>query len=70
MSKNKKDIDHKKVGKYLGIPAQMLATMGFGVFAGMKLDKVFNFNFPILTLLFTIVFVILAIYVAIKDLIK
>jgi len=62
--------DPKKFGKYLNLPFQMLAIIGVGVWGGIKLDQLFNFKFPLLTLILTILAVILAIYYAIKDLIK
>jgi F0F1-type ATP synthase assembly protein I len=52
------------------MPAQMLAIIGLGVFAGLQLDKICNFKYPIFTILFALISVILAIYYFIKDLIK
>jgi F0F1-type ATP synthase assembly protein I len=68
--KKNKQIDKRNVGKYLTLPFQMLAIIGLGAFGGIKLDKALNFEFPIFTLLFTIIAVVLAIYYVIKDLIK
>jgi hypothetical protein len=48
----------------------MIATMLIGVFGGIELDKWLNLNFPVFTLLLTIISVILAIYLAIKDFIR
>jgi hypothetical protein len=41
-----------------------------GVFGGFKLDKLVNIKFPIFTVLFSLISVGLAIYFAIKDLLK
>lgn len=68
--KIKKPKDPKNFGKYLNIPFQMLVIIGLGVFGGIKLDEYFNFDFPVCTLILTIIAVILAIYHSIKDLIK
>ncbi len=66
------DLDKKKaklrsVGKYLGLSSQMLIILLAGVFGGIELDKVIEIGFPIFTVVFSIVALVLAIYVAIKD---
>jgi hypothetical protein len=45
----------------------MIAIILVGVFGGLYLDKLFNFSFPVFTLPFSLIFVGLAIYIAIKD---
>lgn len=49
---------------------QMAAIITGGVFAGIKLDKWLQLKFPIFTLVFTLLSVFLAIYYFIKDSIK
>ena len=60
----------KNYAKYSSIPFQMIAIICLGIFAGIKLDKFLVFKFPVFTLLFSVLSVILAIYFAIKDFIK
>ncbi|OQX99914.1 MAG: hypothetical protein B6I24_01300 [Bacteroidetes bacterium 4572_128] len=79
MKKKKKEkalenSQHKKAkknlniyAKYSAIAFQMFAIILIGVFGGWKLDEFFNFQFPIFTLILTILSVILSIYYAIKD---
>ncbi len=67
---NKRIKKTKNIGKYLNIPFQMLAVIALGVFAGIKLDDLLNFDLPIFTVLLSVVAVVLAIYSAIKDFLK
>jgi len=46
----------------------MMAIIFIGVFGGIKFDYWLNFNFPIFTVALSVVSVVLAIYIAIKDL--
>jgi len=64
--KKKKLPDLNKLGKYLNLPFQMLAIIALGVFGDIKLDKTNNWEFPVFTLIFTILAVGLAIYYAIR----
>jgi len=48
----------------------MLAIIGIGVFGGIKIDEWLQTSFPIFTVILSFLSVILAIYYAIKDLIK
>ena len=48
----------------------MLAVILGGVFTGHWIDTHTGWRFPVLTTLFTILAVVLAIYLAIKDLLK
>jgi hypothetical protein len=49
----------------------MLVIILLGVFGGMKLDEsVGSIDFPLFTLVFTVLAVFLAIYFAIKDFIR
>lgn len=56
--------------KYTGIAFQMIIIILAGVFLGIKMDKWFQTNDPIFTAIITMLFVILAIYTVIKDLIR
>jgi F0F1-type ATP synthase assembly protein I len=56
--------------KYSTIAFQMIAIILVGVFGGMKLDQIVRIEFPVFTVVLTIVSVILSMYYAIKDLLK
>lgn len=48
----------------------MIAIILLGVFGGMKLDQLIKIEFPVFTVVLTILSVILSIYFVIRDLIK
>ncbi|MBC7864238.1 MAG: AtpZ/AtpI family protein [Bacteroidia bacterium] len=56
--------------RYASMGTQMMVTIGLGVFAGVKLDKWVNFKYPVFTIVLSLVSVILAMYLAVKDLLK
>jgi len=56
--------------RYTSIAFQMLVIMLAGVFGGRELDKWLGWDFPVFTLVLTILAVFLAIYTVIKDLIR
>ena len=56
--------------RYSSIAFQMLAIMLAGVFGGRELDRWLEMQFPVFTLVLTILAVILSIYFVIKDLLK
>ena len=56
--------------KYSGIAVQMALIIVAGTFGGKWIDKTFEFHFPVFTLIFAILSVVLAVYYAIKDIIK
>jgi len=56
--------------RYSSIAFQMLVIILAGVFGGRELDKWLEWDFPVFTLLFTILAVLLAIYTVIKDLLR
>lgn len=56
--------------RYSSIAFQMLVIILAGVFGGRELDKWVEWNFPVFTLVLTILAVMLAIYTVIKDLLK
>ncbi len=55
------------IAKYSGLSFQMAAIVFGGVFGGLKLDQWLEFQFPLFTLVFTLISIVLAIYFAIKD---
>lgn len=57
------------IAKYSGIGFQMVIIIGAGVFGGYHLDNYLNTT-PIFVLILSVTSVVLAIYYAIKDIIK
>ncbi|MFC2086289.1 AtpZ/AtpI family protein [Bacteroidota bacterium] len=56
--------------KYSGIAFQMAAIILIGVFGGVKLDEYLDLNFPVFTVILSILSVFFSIYYVIKDLMK
>ena len=70
--KNKLE-DKKKLNayaKYSSITIQMAVIIIIGVFSGLKLDRYLGNSFPIFTLTLSVLSVSIAVYLAIKDVIK
>lgn len=73
IKKSKKQPNKKPTNsilRYSGMGLQMGAIMLLGAWAGTKIDKHYNINNNIFTATLTILAVILAVYLTIKDLIK
>lgn len=71
MLNNKQKKKHlNNYARYSGMGFQMLAIILIGVFGGMKLDQWLGLKYPVFLVLFSILSVILAIYSAVKDLLK
>jgi len=70
--KNKKNIDSslKSYAKYSGIAFKMAIIIVLGTFGGYKIDECFGFEKHIITLILSLLSVVFAIYVVIKDFIK
>ncbi len=61
----------KEYAKYSSIGFQMLVIILIGVFGGMKLDEIITgIDFPIFTIILSLIAVVLSIYYAVKDFIK
>jgi hypothetical protein len=56
--------------RYSSLAFQMMAVILAGVYAGVRIDKWSGFKFPVFTLVLSMFSVVLAIYLAIKDLLK
>lgn len=67
---NQKKKSLEDYAKYSSIALQMLAIILLGVFGGIKIDEWLGLEFPVFTLIFSLLSVILAIYYVIKDLLK
>lgn len=59
----------KDYAKYSGIAIKMILIMLMGAFSGIKLDQYLNTQ-PILTVIFVMTFVFLALYSVIRDVTK
>ena len=59
-----------QVAKYSGMGFQMLATILIGTFIGVEADKYFRLHTPIFTIFGAILSVGIAMYVAVRDLLK
>ena len=53
--------------KYSGIVFQMAAIIGIGTYGGMKLDEKFKREFPLFTLILSLLSVFIALYIVIKQ---
>lgn len=67
---NKKRPPLESYARYSSLAFQMFAIIGLGIFGGVKLDQWLETEFPLFTVLLSIVSVAAAIYTAIKDLIR
>ena len=56
--------------RYSSIAFQMLVIILAGVFGGRALDRWIDLQFPVFTLVLTILAVVLSIYFVIKDLLR
>ncbi|MCD4790074.1 MAG: AtpZ/AtpI family protein [Bacteroidales bacterium] len=56
--------------KYSSIALQMLVIILLGVFGGVKLDEWLNLQFPVFTVILSLLSVTIAIYSVVKDLLK
>lgn len=56
--------------RYSSLAFQMLGIILIGVFGGMKLDQLINWEFPVFTVVLSISSVFGAIFFAVKDLLK
>ena len=66
--KKKRSLD--SYTRYSSIAFQMLVIILIGVFGGIKLDEWLKLNFPVFTIILSILSVILAIYTVTRDLLK
>ncbi|MFP4620943.1 MAG: AtpZ/AtpI family protein [Bacteroidales bacterium] len=61
----------REYARYSALAFQMMAVILLGVFGGIKLDeRISGINFPLFTLVGTVVGVALSVYYAIRDFVK
>lgn len=70
MKQRKQKNKLKGYAKYSNMAFQMVAIILIGTFGGFKLDEYLNWGFPVFIVLFSLISVILAIYISIKDFLK
>lgn len=72
--KNKPSFKYKQslkdYAKYSGIAFKMGIIIFLGAYGGLKLDEYFGFQKHILTMIITMLSVVLAMYIVIKDVLK
>ena len=56
--------------RYTSMATQMGITIFLGVWGGMKLDRYFQFESPIMTLALSLLGVVLAVYIVIRDVLR
>ena len=73
-SKTTKDQSRKSAlndyGRYSSLAFQMIAIILVAVFGGIKLDQIVRWEFPVFTMVLTILGVFMSMYYAVKDLIR
>lgn len=60
----------RNYARYSNIAIQMLVIILAGVFGGYKLDEYLNLKFPVFTVVLSLLSVVIAIYIVVKDLLK
>jgi len=68
LSRKKKQLNN--YAKYSSLAFQMMFIITLGSLGGLKLDQWLRFEFPFFTLSLSVISVGLAVYLAIKDIIK
>lgn len=56
--------------RYTSMASQMAITIFLGVWGGIKLDQLFQFETPVMTLICSLLGVILAVYIVIRDVLR
>ncbi len=56
--------------RYTSMATQMIIIIVAGTFGGLQLDRLVKTGFPVFTVLLSLLSVILAIYISVKDLLK
>ena len=60
----------KAYAKYSNMAMQMLVIIVLGTFGGFKLDELLDWGFPVFTVVLSLLSVVIAIYISVKDLLK
>lgn len=68
MRKSRKQLNN--YARYSGLAIEMGVIIAAGAIGGLKLDQKFDLSFPFFTLILTILALVMAIYIAVKDFLK
>jgi len=69
-NKDPKKSSINSFAKYSGIAFEMLGIIFFGTYAGVKLDEKRDAEFPLFTTILSLLSVIIALYLVLKNFIK
>ncbi|WP_216663719.1 MULTISPECIES: AtpZ/AtpI family protein [unclassified Lentimicrobium] len=70
MKQQKQKDKFNAYARYSNMAFQMIAIILLGTFGGFKLDELLDWGFPVFTVVLSLLSVILAIYISVKDLLK
>ena len=70
MKQQKEKGKFKAYAKYSSMAFQMMFIIIIGTFGGLKLDEYLALGIPIFTVSLSLISVVLAIYISVKDLLK
>lgn len=69
-SPKKKPLDNLSMMRYASMGTQMIVIMALFTFGGYKLDQWFHTKIPFITIIMSLLGVVVALYLAVKDLLK
>ena len=64
---DKKKVDNTLLWKYAGFATQLTVALAVSVYAGIKLDSLFNFKNPVIVWVLPLLVIVVLIYKVIKD---
>ncbi len=67
MNRQKSKNPLSNYAKYSHLAYQMLAVFLLAVFGGYKIDSLLKWNFPLFTLLFSLIAIAIVIFLSVKD---
>lgn len=70
MKKNQKDSPLKFYARYSTLAIQMIVIIVGGAFGGKAIDNWLDWEFPVFTLVLTILSVVIALFIGLRDLFK
>ena len=70
MKQQKEKDKFKAYAKYSNMAIKMMSIIVLGTFGGFKLDELLDWGFPVFTVVLSLLSVVIAIYISVKDLLK
>lgn len=70
MKQQKEKNKFETYARYSNMAFQMIAIILLGTFGGFKLDELLNWGFPVFTVVLSLLSVVIAIFISVKDLLK